>query len=41
MIMSHTFKNVARHEKTPVKLTLLSHDKNVVSGGMKRNDIML
>ena len=36
--------NVARHDKTPVKSTLLSHDKNILSCDMtfmsRRSDIM-
>ena len=43
--MSQTFKNVARHDKTPVKSTLLSRDKNILSRDMSfmlhRSDIML
>ena len=31
MIMSQTFNNVARHDKTPVKSTLLSRDTNSMS----------
>ena len=43
--MSQTFKNVARHDKTPVKSTFLSGDKNIVSCDTnfmsRRSDIML
>ena len=37
--------NIARHDKTPVKSTLLSSDKNILSGDVsfmsRRSDIMV
>ena len=43
--MLQAFKNVARHDNTPVKSTLLSCDKNILSCDMsfmsRRSHIML
>ena len=42
--MLQTFNSVARHDQTPVKSTLLSRDRNIMSRDMsflsRRSDIM-